>query len=145
MTSDNLRWALYASGDSDLALFIADRPWLAHALAAGTLLLELGFPLVLLRPRAAWLFVPGAVLLHVGIWLAMGLDYSAQAATVVVVFTNWPVVVVSGSCAPGHARLPLRWVVAQAVSSSTRCGFCPGRSRGRPVGPRAAGPSPSRP
>jgi HTTM domain len=93
VTSDNLRWALYASGDSGLALFIADRPWLAHALAAGTLLLELGFPLVLLLPRAAWLFVPGAVLLHAGIWVAMGLDYSAQAATAVVVFTNWPVVV----------------------------------------------------
>jgi len=93
VTSDNLRWALYASGDSDLALFVADRPWLAHVLAAGTLLLELGFPLVLLVPRTAWLFVPGAVALHTGIWLAMGLDYSAQAATAVVVLTNWPVVV----------------------------------------------------
>jgi hypothetical protein len=103
VTSDSLRWALYASGDSDLAVLIADRPWLAHALAAGTLLLELGFPLVLLRPRLAWLFVPGAVLLHLGIWLAMGLDYSAQAATVVVVLVNWPVVV-----ARVHAR-PLRW------------------------------------
>jgi HTTM domain len=92
-TSDNLRWVLYASGDSDLALFIADRPWLAHALAAATLLLELGFPLVLLAPRTAWLFVTGAVALHAGIWLAMGLDYSAQAAAGVVVFTNWPVVV----------------------------------------------------
>lgn len=93
VTSDNLRWALYASGESELAIFIADRPWLAQALAAGTLLLELGFPLVLFVPRAAWLFVPGAVLFHAGIWTAMGLDYSAQAATAVVVFTNWPVVV----------------------------------------------------
>lgn len=93
VTSDNLRWALYASGDSDLALFLADRPWLAHALAAGTLLLELGFPLVLLWPATAWVFVPGVVLLHLGIWVAMGLDYSAQAATAVVVFTNWPLVV----------------------------------------------------
>jgi hypothetical protein len=93
VTSDKLRWALYASGNSDLALFIADRPWLAHAFAAGTLLLELGFPFVLFLPRTAWLFVPGAVLLHAGIWVAMGLDYSAQAATAVVVFTNWPVVV----------------------------------------------------
>jgi Vitamin K-dependent gamma-carboxylase len=101
VTSDNLRWALYASGDSDLAVFIADRPWLAHAFAAGTLLLELGFPLVLLRPRAAWLFVPGVVLLHLGIWIAMGLDYSAQAATAVVVFANWPVVVTAA-----RSRLP---------------------------------------
>ena len=39
----------------------------------------------------AWL--PGAVLFHAGIWIAMGLDYSAQAATAVVVFANWPVIV----------------------------------------------------
>jgi hypothetical protein len=108
VTSENLRWALYASGDSELALFIADRPWLAHAFAAGTLLLELGFPLVLLLPRTAWIFVPGAVALHTGIWLAMGLDYSAQAATAVVVFTNWPLVVVA-ACrlrpAPASAKL----------------------------------------
>lgn len=93
VTSDNLRWALYASGDSGVALFVADRPWLSHLLAAATLALEIGFPLVLLFPRTAWLFVPGAVALHTGIWLAMGLDYSAQAATVAVVFVNWPVVV----------------------------------------------------
>jgi hypothetical protein len=93
VTSENLRWALYAASDSGIALFIADRPWLAHSLAAATLLLELAFPLVLLLPRTAWLLVPGAVALHTGIWLAMGLDYSAQAATVVVVFTNWPAVV----------------------------------------------------
>jgi hypothetical protein len=55
-------------------------------------LLELGFPLVLFFPRTAWLLVPGAVALHTGIWLAMGLDYSAQAATVVVVLTDWTAV-----------------------------------------------------
>jgi hypothetical protein len=93
VTSDNLRWALYASSESGIALFIADRPWLSHLLAAATLLLELGFPLVLLFPRTAWVLVPGAVALHTGIWLGMGLDYSAQAATVVVVFVNWPALV----------------------------------------------------
>jgi hypothetical protein len=93
VTSDNLRWALYASSESGIALFIADRPWLSHLLAGATLLLELCFALVLLFPRTAWLLVPGAVALHAGIWLAMGLDYSAQAATVVVVLANWPTVV----------------------------------------------------
>jgi hypothetical protein len=92
VTSDNMRWILYGAGDSPWGLFVADRPWLAHAVAAGTLVLELTFPLVLWKPAAAWLYVPGAVALHVGIWLAMGLDYSAHAATVVVVFTSWPAV-----------------------------------------------------
>ena len=39
------------------------------------------------------MFVPAAVSLHAGIWLAMGLDYSAQALTVIIVFVNWPIVV----------------------------------------------------
>jgi hypothetical protein len=95
ITSDNLRWVLYASSDSQsepnqLALFVADRAWLAHLLAAGTVFLELFFPLALFVPRLRWLFVPGVVSLHLGIWLMMGLDYSAQALTVIIVFVNWP-------------------------------------------------------
>jgi hypothetical protein len=98
ITSDNLRWVLYASSDSQsepnqLALFIADRAWLAHLLAAGTVFLELFFPLALLVPRLRWLFVPGVVSLHLGIWLMMGLDYSAQALTVIIVFVNWPLAI----------------------------------------------------
>jgi hypothetical protein len=95
ITSDNLRWVLYASSDSQsepnqLALFVADRAWLTHLLAAGTVFLELFFPLALVVPRLRWLFVPGVVSLHLGIWLMMGLDYSAQALTVIIVFVNWP-------------------------------------------------------
>jgi Vitamin K-dependent gamma-carboxylase len=94
VTSDNLRWILAGQAHpNDLALFIADRPWLSHLFAAGALLLETCFPLVLFFPRLRWLFVPGAVAMHVGIRLAMGLDYSAQWLTVVIVFVNWPVVV----------------------------------------------------
>jgi hypothetical protein len=98
VTSDNLRWILYASSDThshpnELALFVADRPLLAHLFAAGSLLLETSFPLVLFVPRLRWLLVPGAVSMHLGILLTMGLDYSALAATVVIVFVDWPVVV----------------------------------------------------
>jgi hypothetical protein len=95
VTSGNLRWVLYASSDQQpapnpFALFVADRPVLAHLLAAATLAVELGFPLVLWRPRLAWLFLPAAVAMHTGIWLAMRLDYSAMAATAVVVMVDWP-------------------------------------------------------
>ena len=97
-TSDNLRWVLYSSSDAQddpnsIALFVADRAWLAHLLAAGTIFIELCFPLALFVPRLRWVFVPAAVSLHAGIWLAMGLDYSAQALTVIIVFVNWPIVV----------------------------------------------------
>jgi hypothetical protein len=94
VTSDNLRWILYAQPHpSGLALFIADRPLLAHLFAAGALLLETFFPLVLFVPRLRWLFIPSAVAMHVSIRLALGLDYSAQWLTMVIVFVNWPGVV----------------------------------------------------
>jgi hypothetical protein len=97
IATDNLRWVLYASSDSQadpnqLALFVADRAWLAHILAAGTMTVEVGFILCLPFAKLRWLFVPGAVSLHLGIMLAMGLDYSAQALTVIIVFVNWAAV-----------------------------------------------------
>jgi hypothetical protein len=93
--SDNLRWILYASSDAaaspnHLALFVAEHAWLAHLLAAGAVALEVGFPLCLFFPRLRWVFVPGVVSLHLGIYLAMGLDYSAQALSVLIVFVDWP-------------------------------------------------------
>ena len=98
VTGDNLRWILYASSDShsrpnELALFVADRPVLAHLFAAGSLLLETFFPLVLFVPKLRWALIPGVVAMHVGIRMAMGLNYSALATAVVIVFVDWPVVV----------------------------------------------------
>jgi hypothetical protein len=97
-SSDNLRWILYASSDAQrapnpAALFVADRPWLAHAIAAGTMLVELGFVLVLVRPRVAWLFVPGSAALTLGIWAMMRLNYWPWPAAAIVVFVDWPAVV----------------------------------------------------
>jgi len=94
VTSDNLRWILYGqSHPNGWALFVADRPLLAHVLAACSLLLETCFPLVLFMPKLRWLLIPAAVAMHVGVRLAIGLDYSAQWLTTVIVFVNWPGVV----------------------------------------------------
>ena len=95
VASGNVRWVLYASSDSQpvpnpFALFVADRPLLAHLVAAATLAVELGFPLVLWRPRLVWLFVPAVLGMHAGIGLAMHLDYTAMATTVLVVMVDWP-------------------------------------------------------
>jgi hypothetical protein len=121
VTGGNLRWVLYASSDAQahanqVALFVADRPWLAHLLAAGALAVELCFPLALWRPRLAWVLVPAVVALHAGIWAAMRLDYWPMAATVLIVMVDWPAVVarLRGSGAapaplaepPGPARAP---------------------------------------
>jgi hypothetical protein len=72
--------------------------------AAAALLLETCFPLVLFLPRLRWLLIAGAVAMHVGIWIALRLDYSAQWLTAVIVFANWPVVVASVRRA--MARIP---------------------------------------
>jgi hypothetical protein len=110
--SDNLRWVLYASSDrqadpNGLALFVADRAWLAHLLAAGTMATELSFPLCLVVPRLRWFFIPAVISMHVGIRLAMGLDYSPWWICVVVVFVNWPVFVERLQQASSAALPPL--------------------------------------
>ncbi|MGH2786211.1 MAG: hypothetical protein ACRDJ1_13195 [Actinomycetota bacterium] len=98
-TSDNLRWVLYISSDSqgtpnDLALFVADRAWLAHLMAFGTLALEGSFPVLLFRPRLAMPYAFGAAGLHAGIWLTMRLNYVVWAATALIVLVDWPEILV---------------------------------------------------
>lgn len=98
ITTDNLRYVLWSASDSqaspnELGLFIADRAWLAHLLAAATVGLEVGFIACLPFARLRWILVPAVVGLHIGIRLMMGLDYSAQWLTVIIVFVNWATVV----------------------------------------------------
>ena len=95
-TTDNLRYVLWSSSDSQaepnaIALFVADRDWLVHLFAASTLVVEVGFILCLPFARLRWLLVPAVVGLHLGIWLAMGLDYVPQALAVVIIFVDWAV------------------------------------------------------
>jgi hypothetical protein len=92
--SDNLRWVMYAISDQNRqpigpALFVASHPLLVHVAAAATLLTEVGFPLVLWKPKLGWIFLPADFLLHLGIGITMHLDYSAWAMTAVIVFVPW--------------------------------------------------------
>jgi hypothetical protein len=115
VTSDNLRLILYASSDAHahpnaLALFVADRPWLAHALAAGALLLETLFPLILFVSALRLPFIAGAIGMHVGIQFALGLDYAPQWLTLLVVYVDWPATVAR---LPGVAVRPSRLLEAR--------------------------------
>ena len=92
--TDNLRYVLWASSDTQadpnwLGLFVADHDWIAHFFAVMTIVTEVGFILCLPFRNLRWFFVPSAVGLHIGIWIAMGLDYLPQAAAVIIVFVNW--------------------------------------------------------
>jgi hypothetical protein len=94
---DNLRNILYAASDAhggvDVALFVADRPWLASVIAGGALAFELTLWVALLRPRLAPFFALWAAALHTAIWLTIGINYVSWALTVAVVLIDWPAIV----------------------------------------------------
>jgi hypothetical protein len=93
---DNLRNILYAASDAhggiQMAIFVADRPWLASTIAGSALAFELTLWVALVRPRLGPFFALWAAALHTGIWLTIGINYVSWALTVVVVFIDWPAV-----------------------------------------------------
>jgi len=94
VTSDNMRWILYAGGNSKakmpaLALFVADRAWLAHVSAAFVMGFELAFPFLLLHRRARPVIVAMAFVFHGGTWLMLGLDYWKYAFVVALLLVDW--------------------------------------------------------
>lgn len=97
--SDNLRNVMYAAPLSAhpptdaVALFIADRAWLARLVAVGTLVVELGAVAALARARLRPAYVAAVAVLHAGVYLTHGLDYSMWAATAAAVLVDWDAVV----------------------------------------------------
>jgi hypothetical protein len=95
VTSDNMRWVMYQAASSErmwfrsFPIFVADRAWLSHLVAAGILVTELSAPLILVSRRFRTVFVGLAVALHLGTWLTLGLDYWAWILTVAVVLADW--------------------------------------------------------
>ncbi len=98
--SDNLRNVMYGARlnghapTDTVSLFIADRPLLAHAVALGTLVVELGAVVALLRPRARPGYLVAVTVLHAGIYLTHGLDYSMWVGTAAIVLIDWPPILV---------------------------------------------------
>ena len=94
-TSDNLKWSLAAGVRSTkpptdaIAQFIVDHDVLANGLAFATLAVELGFLLILFRPRVRPWFAAVITSFHVGIYLTLGLDYFSWVAAVIVVLLPW--------------------------------------------------------
>lgn len=95
VTSDNLRWSLAAGARSTkpptdaIGQFIVDHDLLAHGLAFATLIVEVGFLLVLVLPRSRPVFATVISGFHLGIYLTLGLDYFSWVAAVVVVLLPW--------------------------------------------------------
>jgi HTTM domain len=57
------------------ASYVREYPWLGQLVAAGTIVVEVGYPLVLFSSRARWILVPGAFSMQIGISLLMGITF----------------------------------------------------------------------
>jgi len=107
---DNMRWVLFSAAAGDrpptaaVALAIAERPWLAHLTAASILGFELLSPLALVLRRLRPPFILGAMALHFGTWLTLGLDYWGWALTVAAVFLDWDRILGYADARRGRAK-----------------------------------------
>jgi hypothetical protein len=73
-----------------MARWVGEHLWAAKASGAFILGLEITFPVVLVVRRLQAWYALAAVFLHVTTWLVLGLDYWAWAATVSLLFIDWP-------------------------------------------------------
>lgn len=93
--SDNLRNVMYGARlngqapTDQVSLFIADRPALSHLVALGTLVVELGAVTVLPWARVRPWYLLAVTVLHGGIYLTHGLDYSMWVGTAAIVLVDW--------------------------------------------------------
>jgi hypothetical protein len=87
-----------------MATWVGEHLWAARLTGAYILSVELFFPLAVLWPKVRWFFVASAVALHVATWLLLGLDYWTWAATVLIVFVDWPALLDRRSARPQGAR-----------------------------------------
>lgn len=93
-SADNLRnWVLFFSQNEETAVFRAPASWLSHhsallgAVAAGTLLLELGFVAALVHWRGRAVLAVGAIAFHAAIFFVMNITFSSWP--LLLVFFDW--------------------------------------------------------
>lgn len=87
------RWLLVFNQEEQVRMFHSIGPWLADhrpslwAMGIGAMVIDLGFVLCVFVPRLRKLFVPAAVLGHVGIALALNIFFINVPQ--LLVFVNW--------------------------------------------------------
>ena len=120
VTGDNMRYLMYDAARTTRMMFpeipryIADHAWLATLSAAGILTLELTFPIVLIVSRLRPLYAVWATALHVGTWFALGIDYWAWVAVLLLVVVN-PVYAMCSTNRSSwrrlrHSKTPSQWM-----------------------------------
>jgi hypothetical protein len=93
---DNMRYVLLWGPSighaqwEDLARWVGEHLWAAKASGAFIFGLEITFPVVLVVRRLQAWYALAVLFLHVTTWFVLGLDYWAWAATVSLLFIDWP-------------------------------------------------------
>jgi hypothetical protein len=93
---DNVRYVMLwgpTIGDArgrSFAEWVGETGWASRLTGTYILFVELTFPAAVLWARTRWFYVVSAVVLHVATWLLLGLDYWTWAATVLLLFVDWP-------------------------------------------------------
>ncbi|MET0901946.1 MAG: hypothetical protein ABWZ52_01780 [Acidimicrobiales bacterium] len=93
--SDNLRNVMYAAAltgkapTDEVSRFIADRPVVSQGVALLTITIELGALVALIWPRTRIAYVVAVTVLHIGVYLTHGLDYSMWVGTAAIVLIDW--------------------------------------------------------
>jgi hypothetical protein len=90
--------------DLDLALALGQYHGLCVVLSVLTVLLEITFPLILIWPRLAWLYVAGGLQLHVMIHFTMDINFFHYFAFNYLAFVEWPFLVASFRRIAGRAK-----------------------------------------
>ena len=96
---DNVRYMMLwgpsigAANWNALARWVGEHLWAAKATGVFILGMELTFPVTLFVPRVRPVYVAAAVFFHTMTWFTLGLDYWTWAATVPLLFIDWPAVV----------------------------------------------------
>lgn len=79
---DNVRKAVVGGATSPIGTRLVDHGWVWPPLAAASLVVEVGAPLALLRPRLATCWVVAAWAFHVGVLALMAIGFPYQLALV---------------------------------------------------------------
>jgi hypothetical protein len=69
--------------------YLAQHVWLTQLMAAGTLVLEVGYPLALFSSRARWVIVPSMLLLLIGVRVLMGPTFVPQWLILYLFWVPW--------------------------------------------------------
>lgn len=137
-----------------LSRWVSDTWWAYKGTGLFILTVELTFPAAVLWRRARPFYVASAVALHAVTYLLLGLDYSAWALVVLLLFVDWPALVTrrrraagGGSTLPPEgsmpappspvARLVRMWGAGRPWRSPRRASWSPSASGA----PRWAGPT----